>query len=175
MGEAIRHAMESLGVDEAAKPSFAAVRKHAQAMAMQAMGEAGYRQSRLAILRIAEELMTALEQVGCEAVLVGRAAAGHLDADAKLHLRLYTDASMADLAASVVEFGYEEPAFDTVETMYGRLSRMRFVEAGVPIVLTRCPPAIHIDRHVDAFAGKSIASMTVQELRRWIESAPGAA
>ncbi len=164
--DAIHQAADALNLAHSTLPSHSAVRKHAQAMAMQSMGDAEYHASRRDILRIAEELMTALEQIGCESLLMGRAAAGQLDADVKLHLRLLSDALFSDLAQSLVDFGYEEPQFDTVHTMYGHLNRMRFTEQNIPIILMRCPPALNIDTHTDVFTGKSIASITVEKLRQ---------
>lgn len=164
--DAIRQAADSLKLTDSAMPSHSAVRKHAQAMAMQSMGDANYLASRRDILRIAEELMTALEQVGCESLLMGRAAAGQLDGDVKLHLRLICDAPLSELAQSLVDFGYEEPRFDTVQTMYGHLNRMRFTEQNIPIILMRCPPALNIDTQTDVFTGKSIPSITAEKLRK---------
>lgn len=168
ISQAIRSAAEALGLSAGQMPSAASVRKHAQALALQAMGDQQYVQSRLAILRIAEELMTALEQRGVESLLIGRAAAGHLDGDVKLHLRLLADAPVSELAQDLVDFGYDEPRIETVETMYGRLNRMLLQEDGIPIVLMRCPPSLNIDSRQDAFTGKSIVSMTLAQLRRRI-------
>lgn len=168
ISEAIRSAADALGVTQGPMPSHAAVRKHAQAMAMQAMGEADYRASRLQVLRIAEELMTLLDQAGFETLLSGRAAAGHLDADVKLHIRVYTDAAIGELAKLLVDFGYEEPQFETAETRYGRLDRMLLVDEGIPIILTRCPPRMNIERRTSTFSGKAVASATLEQLRRMI-------
>lgn len=169
ISDAIRSAAEALGIVNGQMPSYAAVRKHAQAWSMQSMGEANYLQSRRQILCVAEELLTVLEQAGYESLLIGRAAAGHLDADVRLHIRSYTDATVGDMAQHLVDFGYEEPQFDTINTTYGRLNRLLFFEQGYPVFVIRCPRALHIPRSIDVFNGKPKTCATAEDLRRRIE------
>jgi thioesterase domain-containing protein len=168
VGEAIRLAADALHLQAAPMPGHGRVRKHAQGMAMQAMGERAYRRSIDDVLNIAEQLLTAIEQTEPEgpAVLVGRAAKGQVDAGVTLHLRVYTRRPMREIVERLVAFGYEEPSFETADTRFGRLDRVRFSEAGCEVALTRCLPemAAHMDR--DLFTRRPIAVATAQELRR---------
>jgi len=63
------------------------------------------------------------------------------------------------------DFDYDEPAFDTAETKSGRLDRLRFVDEGIEIVLTRCLPEMFKDAQVDLFKGHAIETATLDELR----------
>jgi len=99
-------------------------------------------------------------------VLVGRGAEGHFDAGAAIHIRLHTRSSVGDIAAAIVQFGYDEPAFNTAETRHGRLSQVRLTEEQTEVVLTRCPPDIDLPADADVFTGRPITTMTLAELRR---------
>src|SRR5688500_11322781 len=79
---AIRAAADNPPLRDAPLPGRGRVRKHAQAMSMQALGESAYNQQRDAIWSVAEQLMSLLEQwlPDAETLLVGRAAEGHIDA-----------------------------------------------------------------------------------------------
>lgn len=167
MKDALHTAADTLGYTRAPLPGAGRVRKHAQAMAMQAMGEAEYREAKRNVYRIAEELMTAIEQAfdDVQPLLVGRAAEGHTDAGVTLHLRLCTGRSMAEIAAALVELGYDEPGFDTVQTKYGAVNRILLTESGVNVVLSRCLPRFRMARNADMFTGGRIAYATVEDLR----------
>ncbi len=167
MADALRTAAEILGYTGSTLPGPGRVRKHAQGMAMQAMGEAAYLEAKREIMRTAEELMTALAYGldDAEPLLMGRAAEGNTDAGVTLHVRVYTSRSTAEIAATLIEFGYDEPQFDTVQTKYGPINRIFLEEDGVPIVIARCLPQSGIARGVDMFTGERIAHTTVDELR----------
>jgi predicted urease superfamily metal-dependent hydrolase len=177
--EAIERAAEVLHYLGTPRPSVLRVRQHAQAMAMQALGEAGYAELRHEVWRIAEEMMTALEEAaprrgdaaGIETLLVGRAAAGQIDAGVTIHIRAYTDQSTTELAEMLVELGYDEPSFDTVHTSYGPVNRLKFVDDGQEIIITRCPPRLGVSRTVDMFTGKAMTALTLAGLRQVLAAA----
>lgn len=179
ISEAIERAAEVLNYHGERRPGALRVRQHAQAMAMQALGDAGYAELRQKVWRIAEEIMTAMEEAaprkgdaaGIETLLVGRAAAGLIDAGVTIHIRLYTDRSVTELARMLVEFGYDEPTFDTVHTSYGPINRIKLADEGQEIILTRCPPRLGISRSVDMFAGKAITALTLGGVRQALEAA----
>lgn len=164
--EAIRTAAEALGFRGASLPGPGRVRKHAQAMAMQALGDAGYAESVRAVLLRAERLMTVLveSRPDVEPLLVGRAARGHVDGGVTVHVRAYTDVSIGELARVLVEFGYDEPRFETAETRYGRLDRLRLDDDGIEITVTRCPGRV-ARAATDLFTGRPIRTATLGELR----------
>jgi hypothetical protein len=172
--EAIERAAEVLHYHHEARPGALRVRQHAQAMAMQALGDAGYAELRQEVWRIAEELMTLLEDAaprrrdagGMETLLVGRAAAGLIDACVTIHIRVYTDQSITEIANMLVEFGYDEPSFDTVQTAYGPVNRVKLTEDGQEVILTRCLPQMGVSRTVDMFTGKAITALTLTGLRQ---------
>lgn len=170
MSQAIRLAADTLKLTDGPMPGHGTVRKHAQAMALQALGDAQYMQCQQAITESVEELMTVLDEAELSPRLMGRAAAGHFDADATVHIRLHTDASQAELAELLVGYGYEEPSFDTVHTMHGPLNRLRFTEQGLPVTITRCPKSLRLSPDIDLFTGKAIASADIQTLRRQLRA-----
>jgi len=171
VSRAIAMAADSLNLHAHTRPSNSAVRQHAQAMRMQRLGSAGYAQDQRSLLVSVEELMTALDLAGIESTLMGRAAAGNVDGDIKVHLRLYTDRSMQELAQCLVEFGYAEPSFHTAQSAHGPLNRITVVENNVPIIMTRCPNSLRIDRHVDLFTGRALACASLSELRKRLADA----
>ena len=168
LAQAIRAAAEGLGFHDAQLPSHGRVRRHAQALAMQALGDAGYAEAIRGVWRVAERLMTVVDEAMPEVdpLLAGRAAQGHIDGGVTVHIRLYTEAPIGDLARTLVGFGYDEPAFETVNTRLGRLNRLRLDDDGVSIVLTRCPPHLAETAHLDLFSGRPIKTATLSELRR---------
>ena len=96
---AILAAAASTGLVDCQWPSEGRVRQHMQALAMQALGEAGYLERVRGILTAAEQLMTGLAEMIDDAtsVLVGRAAKGQVEGPTRLHIRLYTERSLQDL------------------------------------------------------------------------------
>ena len=148
-------------------PTAAEVRRHRRAAAESALGDAGYRAMVQGRLQVAEELMTLLEHAFAPAttLLAGRAARGHVDADPTLHVRLLGEASIGDVAAVLVEQGYEEPAFETLHGIWGRLDRIRFREGGVECVITRCPPRQVADPTRDLATGGAVPLLTLEALR----------
>jgi len=139
---------------------------------MQELGDAGYQQRITDMYRGAEELMTAIEMgvPDCETLLVGRAAEGLIDAGLTINIRVYTDVSIRDIAAALVEFGYPEPEFETRDTRFGRMNRLHVVDeehefdAVITRVFRKCPA----DRRECVFTGKRLAIATLPQLREII-------
>ncbi len=167
VARAIRAAVEALGFHDAPLPGPGRVRRHAQAMSMQALGDAGYAESVRAVWRRAEQIMSLFKETepDVEPVLVGRAAKGQIDAGVMVYIRLYTKVPVGDLARTLVESGYEEPTFETVNTRHGRLNRLRLTEEGTEVVLTRCLPRMVATTHLDVFTGRPIKTATLDEVR----------
>jgi hypothetical protein len=168
IGEAIRAAADALGYNDADLPGPGRVRQHARALAMQALGDVGYADAVRRVWRVAERVMTVLDQAlsDVDPLLVGRAAQGLIDGGVTVHVRLYTDAPIGEVAEALVQFGYEEPAFETANTRLGRLNRVRLEDDGLELVLTRCPPRLAAKPGQDLFSGRPIATVTLAELRR---------
>ena len=142
------------------------MRKHAQARAMQALGEDGYAESVREVLRAAERVMTVLDEAIPFAVplLVGRAAQGLIDGGVTVHVRLYTRTPIGDVAQTLVEFGYDEPDFETAATRLGRLDRLLLEDDGIPVVVTRCLPEMAGRSGVGLFTGRRIETATLDEV-----------
>jgi hypothetical protein len=152
-------------------PSLSLVRQHVRGRAEEALGREGYRAAVAEVLRIAEELMAFIE-IELEAGptrLAGRAAAGNVDGGATLFVRIYTDWPMATLVDRLVERGYEEPTFITVDTTVGRLDRIRFEEEGQVVVLTRCPATMLAHAEEDLVTGRRLPCVDLKALRARIE------
>ncbi|MHC4948119.1 MAG: hypothetical protein ACYTG1_07640 [Planctomycetota bacterium] len=171
IGEAIRAASEALDLADAPRPGAGRVRQHVQGMSMQALGADGYEQRTRAILEAAESLMTLLEHALDDAatVLVGRAARGRLDGPGPVHVRVYTTARVRELADVLLEHGYEEPVFETADTRLGRLDRIRLVDDGTEIVLTRCRPEQRASAGRNLFDDAPIETLDLEGLRRRME------
>jgi hypothetical protein len=137
--EAIAKAAREMHVrSEGELPSQALVRKHAQGMAMQELGQAGYEAAVRAHLQRAAEVMYVLEEAfGVEPQLMGRAARGHVDGDPVVHIHVRTKAPVGKIAQALVDAGYEEPEFRTIETESGRANQLRFTDEGTTFLLTR--------------------------------------
>ena len=167
---AVRTAADALGYSGVPLPGHGRVRKHAQAMSMQAMGEAAYLDRQVEVWNIAEQVMTmrehALPDSSC--ALVGRAAQGHIDAGMIAHIRIYTAHTDAEIARVLVEFGYKEPTFQTLECLRGRVQQVRFIENGCEIVITRCMPQWRSDLHLHLVTGRPLEALTLDALRRRI-------
>jgi len=172
IGEAIRAAADALGFRDAELPGPGRVRQHARSLAMQALGDTGYAESVRRVWAVAERVMTVLDQAmpHADALLVGRAARGLIDGGVTVHVRLYTHASIGDAAAALVDFGYDEPAFETVNTRLGRLNRIRFEDDGIELVLTRCLPDMVGSADRDVFSGRPIRTATLADVRRQLEN-----
>ncbi|MHC4773713.1 MAG: hypothetical protein ACYTBR_00425 [Planctomycetota bacterium] len=168
IGDAIRAAADALGFDDVDLPGPGRVRRHARALAMQALGDVGYADAVRRVWRVAERLLTALDQAmsHVDPLLVGRAAQGLIDGGVTVHVRLYTDAPIGEIAEALVEFGYDEPAFETANTRLGRLNRVRLEDDGLELVLTRCPPHLAGTAGRDLFSGRPITTATLAEIRR---------
>lgn len=168
---AIHAAAAALNLQDVPLPGRGRVRKHAQAMSMQALGDVGYAESVRNVWEIAEQLMTALDQAMPDAptLLVGRAAKGQIDAGVTIHIRIYTKSPIAEIAQALADFDYDEPTFETAQTTSGRLNRLRLTEEGIEIVLTRCLPEMIKDAQVDLFKGQAIETVTLGELREMLK------
>lgn len=171
ISEALRLAIRARGGDEqggSTRPSFRLVREHLRGMSMQSLGREGYEAGVRAMFEIAEEIMTVLED--CDPRLVGRAARGEIDGGATLYFRIFTRESIGSVASRLVEYGYEEPAFETADTKrFGRFDRIRFEESGWPVTLTRLSPERKDLVAVNLFSGDSIESLTLDAVRRRVE------
>ena len=167
IGEAIRAAASALGYHDVDLPGHGRVRKHAQGLAMQTLGRDGYAQSVSDVWRAAERVMTVLTEAipDAEPILAGRAAQGLIDGGVTLHIRVYTHASIGEVAQTLVDFGYEEPDFETAVTQFGRLDRLRLADEGIELLLTRCPPDVVASSAVDLFTGERVTTVKLADLR----------
>ena len=134
---------------------------------MQVLGREGYDESVREVWRAAERVMTVLDDAVPDAVplLVGRAAQGLIDCGVTVHVRLYTRAPIGDVAQTLVDFGYDEPDFETAHTHLGRLDRLLLEDDGLAVVVTRCLPDMVKASGQDLFTGRPIHTATLDEVR----------
>ncbi len=170
--DAIESAMRDLDAWDVPRPSRGRVREHARSIAMEALGEAGYYARVADVWRVAVELMDVLESGlrDVETVLVGRAARGQIDGGVVLHIRAYTERPVSDLAEVLVEHGYEEPEFETIETRIGPLQQLRLTEDERELAITRVPRAHSTDTSTDLVTGKAIDVVDLETLAARLES-----
>ncbi|MDZ4830715.1 MAG: hypothetical protein SGJ09_11025 [Phycisphaerae bacterium] len=169
LAEAIRLAAERAGV-HTGSVAIADVREHVRAMALEALGDVGYRGHVADVLGKAEEAMTLLTTLPSEprSVLLGRAARGEVDGDPMCRIRVFTNVDVGDIAALFVSAGYDEPSFDTVESRFGRLSQIVMVDDNVELRVTRCPIAADVPSDADLRTGARVTALTLDALRRMI-------
>ena len=167
IAEAIRVAASGLGYHDVELPGHGRVRKHAQGLAMQALGEEGYAESVREVWRAAERIMTLLAETmpDAEPLLVGRAARGQLAGGVNVPVRLYTRTPIGEVAQALVEFGYDEPDFETAQTRLGRLDRLLLHDEGIDIAVTRCLPHMVQRSGLDLFSGRPVPTATLDEVR----------
>jgi len=168
---AIELAGTQLGFRADVWPSAALVRQHAQALTERDLGTGGHHELTRARLRIAEEIMTLLETqlAPKELWLVGRAARGQLDADPSVRVRYHGSAEIGEIAAVLVDAGFDEPTFEVLESRWGRLSQLRFRDGDVECVIVRCPPAQVTDSSLDLVTGRPTRRVSLEKLRRVID------
>ena len=168
INDALDLAAKSLGYSSARLPGHGRVRKHAQAMTMQAIGDAAYHQHVRHIWEIAEQIMTVFEHTmpDVQMLLAGRAAQGLIDAGVTIHIRLYTRHSDVELARALIDFGYDAPEFTSIDTRFGRLQQIRLTDDGVEVALTRCMPELAAHASTDLTTGKSITTLSLPALRK---------
>lgn len=164
---AVRIAAETLGFRHGAPlPSDGEVRRHLQGMAQEALGAEGYKAQVDDTLALAAETMDHLERAfGARTLLCGRGARGQFDGGAELHVRLYARAELPDIAQVLVDAGFEEPSFETVDTTHGKANRLRTALDGVALVVTRCLPEWWATRAEDLVTGRRTSVRTLDELR----------
>src|SRR5690606_21593597 len=152
-------------------PGHGRVRKHGQAMSLQAPGYVPYNQQRQRSCQIAADLLATIghSMADVTTLLVGRSAAGHIDAGVTIRIRLYTHRPIDEIAAVLVHYGYSEPAFETAKTRFGRLSRLRLVEEDIDVMLTRCLPEMISSSGLDLVTGKPIETLDHAALQRRME------
>ncbi len=168
LDEAIRKAADVLKLGAVRLPTHGHVRRHVQGMAMQSMGAEAYAEEVREVARQAEELMTILED--WSPVLNGRAAKGLIDAGVTLHIKIFTKRRIGDAAQRLEDFGCEQGEFDIAETAYGRFERLRFVDEGREVIVTRCGEHQRELAGVDLFTRKPIEHVGLEELRRRLAS-----
>jgi hypothetical protein len=176
VGEAIRAAAAALGLGGAPRPGHGRVRRHLQGLTLQSQGQVAYDAHVRAILEATEEVMTALETAlpDAEPRLMGRGARGELDGSTALYVRVHTRAPVSEIAAGLETFGYDEYTFETADTRFGRLDRIRLVEPDGTFVITRCLPEMLWKANTDLFKKRPVESMTLEELRERLGEGGGA-
>lgn len=147
-------------------PAAALVRRHAQGIEMEALGQRWYEAAAAARLQHAVRAMEQLERaLGAPTLLAGRAAKGYTDGDATLHVRVYTKASVAEMADALVGHGFPEPVIRTVETRKGRANELRFDLPDATVAVLRCLPDWRRDSGTDLVTGRPIATRTLEDLQ----------
>ena len=169
--EAAQAARSQLGLLEVPLPSRGLVRQHCRAWAQALLGEQGYKNSIKEKLVVIAQLADSLLYIKPEIriMVMGRAAQSLFDGPGRIHLRLFTDDELVDLAERLVTLGYEEPSFHTVETQYGRMSQLHFRESSLDFCLTMIRGSIRFNEQEDLFTGKRVASVQAQDLQAMIE------
>ncbi|MDP6601070.1 MAG: hypothetical protein QGH76_02095 [Phycisphaerales bacterium] len=109
------------------------------------------------VLEEVQRLMWTLEYAVLDSrcLACGRAARGHARGDGAFHLRLLTSKGVSFIAAALVEHGYPEPGFRTLDGK-GRFDQLVVETAYATVVVTRCPPGSSGHRPLNLKTGKPI-------------------
>ncbi len=153
------------------RPPESLVRRHLEGLGEEERGQAGHAESlRATRASIAEWMETLAGLPGEPAVhLVGRAAAGELEGDLDVHLRVATDLPIGELAATLVAHGAPEPDFSSVHGPFGDFDRISFDEPPLRIRVTRCPPRTAAVPDRDLVTGRPQAALDLESFRRTID------
>lgn len=164
---AIHQAAHQLGFTRGAPlPTAGEVRRHLQGMAQESLGDVGYRAWVAEHHALAAHVMDLLERAFAgPTLLAGRAARGQFDGGASIHVRLYTRAPLHAIAQAIVDAGFEEPAFETIDTRHGRANRLRIDHEGTELAITRCLPEWWADRESDLVTGRRTATLDLDAVR----------
>ena len=167
IAQAIDLAMDMQHAEPRDRPGSGTVRRHIQAMTMQAVGAEAYRDMVRRVLDVAEQAMTAIDlafdDVTC--VVTGRSARGQIDGGVVVTIRLHTDRPLEDIEAHLEELGYEDLRTSTVSTRYGRMNQLHALDDEQAIVFTRIPRGMPVDRSQNLFKEKPIVTLGLDELR----------
>ena len=167
--EAVSQAVAHLGLPrETPTPSMALVRKHAQALAMEQLGQQGYEQQRYQRLVLIIDFMRQLEHEFPHAKIsvVGRSCDGHFDADPHVHIRFVYDTPIHLIADAVERARLPEPEIKTFVSRVGVLEQIHSAFDFAPLTITRCPPRQLTHAHLDLKTGKPIAQRTLLQLEQ---------
>jgi hypothetical protein len=166
--EAIAAAAGQIGVDaRAVRPTPALVRRHAQGLAMERMGESTYRASVRQRMEHAASVMEALElQLNATTILAGRGARWQVDADPTLHIRVYTRHSMERIAQVLLAQHFTQMESATMNTRFGPANQWRAVHLDTTYVVTRCLPEWKRLAHQDLATTRAISTRTFDQLTR---------
>ncbi len=161
ISQAIQAAQTQHGTPESPLPSRRQVRQHCRALAQSVLGEEGYRDVIKAQLSVITQLLDSLRylQPDARVMVMGRAARGLLDGPGRVYLRLFSDIALSVFADRLVELGYEEPSFHTVDTLHGRMSQLHLSEGGLDFSLTLIRSGVRVDDQLDLFTGKPITTI----------------
>ena len=167
--DAISQAVAHLGLPRSTlAPSKALVRKHAQALAMEQLGQQGYEQQRYQRLVCIIDFIRQLEHEfpGAKISLVGRSCDGHFDADPHVHIRFVHDAPVYLIADAVERARLPEPEIKTFVSRVGVLEQIHSAFDFAPLTITRCPPRQLTHAHLHLQTGKPIAQRTLLQLEQ---------
>lgn len=154
----------------AARPPDSLVRRHLEALGEEREGPAGHAASLRATRESIAEWMETLGALPGDPPVhvVGRAAAGELEGDLDVHLRVATDLPIGDLAATLVAHGAPEPDFSSVHGPFGDFHRLTFDEPPLRIRVTRCPPRTAATPERDLVTGRPQAALDLESFRRLV-------
>ena len=167
--DAISQAVAHLGLPrETPTPSMALVRKHAQALAMEQLGQQGYEQQRYQRLVCIIDFIRQLEHEFPHAKIsvVGRSCEGHFDADPHVHIRFVHDTPIHLIADAVERARLPEPEIKTFVSRVGVLEQIHSAFDFAPLTITRCPPRQLTHAHLHLQTGKPIAQRTLMQLEQ---------
>lgn len=167
--DAISQAVAHLGLPRSTlAPSKALVRKHAQALAMEQLGQQGYEQQRYQRLVCIIDFIRQLEHEfpGAKISLVGRSCDGHFDADPHVHIRFVHDAPVYLIADAVERARLPEPEIKTFVSRVGVLEQIHSAFDFAPLTITRCPPRQLTHAHLHLQTGKPITQRTLLQLEQ---------
>ena len=90
-----------------------------------------------------------------------------------LHIRIHTQATIGEVAEILVEHGCDEPDFETVDTRFGRMHRLRLVDEGEEIVITRVDRSLGAAAEFDLVTGRKTEVLSLEELSEKLDEGFG--
>ncbi|MCE2882558.1 MAG: hypothetical protein LW636_09400 [Planctomycetaceae bacterium] len=172
---AVDRALHESGLgDRAPRPSRAMLRAHAQGAEEERDGAEARRLRIAATLEEACEVLAVLEQAvlfedpegDLRAVpeVYGRAARGHFDLDAIVHVRVTTAASAARIARHLADAGLGEPECRSLRTRYGVLDQIVLPAPHAEHRILRIPPRMKVDPDRDVVRADRVEHASFSEV-----------
>ena len=178
--EAVDQARRAAGGLTGPPPGRDQVRRHLEAMQMSRAGWTGWHADRLERLQELEQFLATMEHFldPLEIRVAGRAAKGELDEGDRIHIRIWIDGDLSELASVLETAGLgpsvagSRPVKRTKANGLSRLATLDFDMEHLQVQLSLCPPRELVTLECNLVSGGPIELASPDDIRKLIEQVP---